>query len=228
MGLTFSVIIPVYHEIFTINKTIHHLEDCMAAHEAEIIVVDGCPGGETLRVIQSGQVRKIVSVRGRGRQMNAGARVAAGDILIFLHADTRLPGDAPAQISRAMDDRACVAGAFDLKIDSARPIFRMIERAASLRSRWTGIPYGDQAIFMRRDDFQRLGGYEDIPIMEDVALMRRIKKDKGKVRIVDANVTTSARRWEEEGLLYGTLRNWVLISLYLLGAKPEKLVRFYR
>ena len=160
--------------------------------------------------------------------MNAGAAAASGDILIFLHADTRLPADALPLISRAMRDSACWGGAFSLGISSPKWIYGLIARTASARSRLTRIPYGDQAIFLRRDSFRELGGYPEIPIMEDVALMREVKKRDGKITIIPCPVATSPRRWEREGLLYATLRNWLLLVLYLLGGSPEKLVRYYQ
>ena len=127
-----------------------------------------------------------------------------------------------------MEDCSCIAGAFDLAIDSDKPAFRLIEKAASLRSRMTRIPYGDQVIFIRKGEFRELGGFRDIPIMEDVDIMRRIKKRKGRICIIGKAVRTSPRRWEKEGIVYTTLRNWLLITLYLFGVRPEKLVRFYR
>jgi hypothetical protein len=127
-----------------------------------------------------------------------------------------------------MEDSSCIAGAFDLAVDSERPAFRLIEKAASIRSRLTRIPYGDQSVFMRKRDFQDLGGFRDIPIMEDVEIMQRIKKRKGKICILRKAVRTSPRRWEKEGIVYTTLRNWLILFLYLFGVRPEKLIRFYR
>jgi rSAM/selenodomain-associated transferase 2 len=173
-------------------------------------------------------VTTAITEKGRGKQMNLGAALAGGEILIFLHADTLLPPDALELIEAAMEDSSCIAGAFDLAIDSERPAFRLIEKASSLRSRMTRIPYGDQTIFMRRGDFSDLGGFKNIPIMEDVEFMRRIKKRKGKICIIGKAVRTSPRRWEKEGVLYTTLRNWLILSLYLFGVRPEKLIRFYR
>jgi rSAM/selenodomain-associated transferase 2 len=173
-------------------------------------------------------VKVAISEKGRGNQMNRGAALAAGEILVFLHADTTLPPDAIELIETTLRDTSCMAGAFDLAIDSERPVFRFIEKAASLRSRVTRIPYGDQSIFMRRTDFRDLGGFKNIPIMEDVDIMRRIKKRGGKICIIDRAVRTSSRRWDREGIVYTTLRNWLLLSLYHLGVKPEILVRFYQ
>jgi len=166
--------------------------------------------------------------RGRARQMNKGAVHAGGKILLFLHADTLLPEGALQRISALMEKGAVVAGAFELGIDSARPVFRIIEKAASLRSRILRIPYGDQAIFIRKDYFRALGGFREIPLMEDVELMRRIKKAGDRISIIPEKVKTSPRRWEKEGILFCTLRNWTLISLYFLGVSPERLAKFYR
>jgi rSAM/selenodomain-associated transferase 2 len=224
----FSFIIPVWNEESVILRTIEHIRGLQSAAGAEIIVVDGDSAGKTMEIARRAAVKTIISERGRGNQMNDGAALAAGNILIFLHADTSLPPDALAFIDTAMRDEFIMAGAFDLAIDSERPIFRLIEKAAALRSRLTRIPYGDQAVFMRKTVFNKLGGFSNIPIMEDVEIMRRIKKQGGKIRIIDRTVRTSSRRWEREGIIYTTLRNWLLITFYLLGVKPEKLVRFYR
>ena len=173
-------------------------------------------------------VKTAISEKGRGNQMNLGASLADGEILIFLHADTILPPDAMELIETAMEDSSCIAGAFDLAIDSEKPAFRLIEKAASFRSRMTRMPYGDQTIFIRKRDFRELGGFRDIPIMEDVEIMRRIKKRKGKICIIGRAVRTSPRRWEKKGIVYTTLRNWLILALYLFGVRPEKLIRFYR
>jgi rSAM/selenodomain-associated transferase 2 len=224
----FSFIIPVWNEEAIISRMIEHVRGLRASGSAEIIVVDGDPAGRTIKVARHMGVKTAISEKGRGNQMNLGASLAAGEILIFLHADTLLPPDALELIETAMENSSCIAGAFDLAIDSERPVFRLIEKAASLRSRMTRIPYGDQTIFIRKSDFRELGGFRDIPIMEDVEIMQRIKKRKGKICIIGRAVMTSPRRWEKEGIVYTTLRNWLLIALYFCGAKPEKLIRFYR
>jgi rSAM/selenodomain-associated transferase 2 len=224
----FSFIIPVYREKPIINQTIQNIRDMKDSSAAEIIVVDGDSGQETVKEIKFSDVKKIASDKGRGNQLNCGANEAAGDILIFLHADTRLPGDALNLITAALSDQSCVAGAFDLGIDSWRPTFRLIEKMASWRSRLTRIPYGDQVIFIRADYFKFLGGFQSIPIMEDVELMRRIKRNNDPITILRRQVLTSPRRWETEGIIFCTLRNWLLITLYLLGVKPETLASFYK
>jgi rSAM/selenodomain-associated transferase 2 len=224
----FSFIIPVWDEEAIISRTIEHVRDLSASRTAEIIVVDGDPAGRTIKAVRHMGVKTAISEKGRGNQMNLGASLAAGEILIFLHADTLLPPDALELIEKAMADSFSIAGAFDLAIDSERPAYRLIEKAASFRSRMTRIPYGDQTIFARKSDFLALGGFRDIPIMEDVEFMQRIKKRKGKICIIGKAVRTSPRRWEKEGIVYTTARNWILLSLYLCGIKPESLVRFYR
>jgi rSAM/selenodomain-associated transferase 2 len=228
MTPTFSFIIPVLHEETVISGTIRHIRSLRAFGADEIIIVDGDPEGKTIDAIQDMGVITLISEKGRGVQMNRGAALATGEILIFLHADTVLPHDALKHIETVMQDKTVIAGAFDLSIDSEKVLFRVIEKAASCRSRITRIPYGDQAIFMRRSVFNDMGGFKNIPIMEDVEIMQRIKKQRGRICIVDRAVRTSSRRWEREGIIYGTLRNWLLLFLYHIGVKPEKLVRFYQ
>lgn len=223
-----SIIVPVFREAGIINPAVARLNRLSGAGESEIIVVDGGPGGETVAAIGRTGVVTILSPKGRGIQMNAGARAASGEILLFLHADTRLPSEGLDRIRVAMADRRWVGGAFDLGIDSNRRIFRILERAASLRSRLTRIPYGDQAIFIRSAFFREIGGYRNIPIMEDVELMRRIKSTGHGIVFLPDRVRTSARRWEREGVAGGTLRNWLLVLLFLAGMSPERLARFYR
>jgi rSAM/selenodomain-associated transferase 2 len=224
----FSFIIPVWSEEAIISRTIEHIRNLCASRSTEIIVVDGDPAGRTIKAVRHMGLKTAVSEKGRGNQMNLGASIAEGEILIFLHADTLLPPDALELIETAMEDGSRIAGSFDLAIDSKRPAFRLIEKAASFRSRMTRIPYGDQTVFIRKRDFLGIGGFRDIPIMEDVEFMQRIKKRKGKICIIGKAVRTSPRRWEEEGILFTTVRNWILLSLYLCGVKPESLVRFYR
>lgn len=223
-----SVIIPVFCEQAVINQTIAAVRRLRGGDAVEIIVVDGEAERETLAAIQDTTVQKVRSAKGRGGQLNRGAAIAAGDVLLFLHADTVLPPAAFERITEAMRDEGCVGGAFDLRIDSPGAGFRIIEMVANLRSRLMRIPYGDQAIFIQAACFQTFGGFREIPIMEDVDLMRRIKRQGGRIVIFPEPVLTSARRWEKEGLLFGTLRNWFLMTLYLCGVAPERLARFYR
>ncbi|MFO7558200.1 MAG: TIGR04283 family arsenosugar biosynthesis glycosyltransferase, partial [Desulfobacterales bacterium] len=229
---TLSIIIPVFNETDCINEMMSHLNALSFTGDAEIIVVDGNPAGNTIASMKengSGRVRvkKILSAEGRGVQMNSGASIAEGDILLFLHVDTFIGQNALDAIHTVFDQSDCIGGAFDFRINSGRKIFRIIEKAASLRSRITRIPYGDQALFIQKEYFNQIGGFSPIPIMEDVELMRRIKKRGGKIKILPDTVQTSPRRWEKEGVLFCTLRNWMLIVLYFFGVSPEKLFRFY-
>ena len=190
--------------------------------------MDGSLERDTLGAIDSNHVIKISSEKGRAKQMNIGASAAKGEILIFLHADTELPIHALKRINTLLERKEYVGGAFDLGIKSDKFIFRVIEVLASLRSRLNRIPFGDQAIFIRREYFNKIGGYKEIPLMEDVELMRRIKKSGSKIWIFDDRVMTSPRRWEKEGVIYCTLRNWTLQTLYFLGVSPDKLANLYK
>lgn len=223
-----SIIIPVLNEENRINQTLELIEAQVFDAAIEIVVADGHECGTTLAEIKNAGVIKVFSPPGRGVQLNAGAAKASGDILLFLHCDTRLPSGALQSVKKVLQNPVICAGAFDLAVNSRKRVFRMIEKSASLRSRLTRIPYGDQAVFIRRNYFFDIGGFADMQIMEDVDLMRKIKKKGGRISILKQTVSTSARRWQKEGVLYTTLRNWVLLSLFFCGVKPEKLVKFYR
>lgn len=223
-----SIIIPTLHEADGINAALDRLERLNSPVPFEIIVVDGAEEADTLAAIRARNIVRIRSDRGRARQMNAGAAAASGDVLIFLHADTLLPRNGLQSIAELMALRNHVAGAFSLGVNSARAVFRITEQYAALRTRVTRIPFGDQAIFMRKEYFEKLGGYRDIPVMEDVEIMRRIKKRKDRLCILDDKVLTSARRWEREGVVCCTLRNWLLQALYAFGVPPERLAKLYK
>jgi rSAM/selenodomain-associated transferase 2 len=227
-SIKFSVIIPAFHEGKRINRLIENLDGLDSDKTIEIIVVDGAPEKDTLNVIHDAHVIRITSERGRATQMNAGASKARGEILVFLHADTELPKQALRKIGAFVEQREYVGGAFDLGIKSNKFIFKLIGVLSSLRSRLNSIPFGDQAIFIRREFFKQIGGYKEIPLMEDVELMRRIKKSGNRIWIFYDRVMTSPRRWEKEGVIYCTLRNWTLRTLYFLGVSPEKLSIYYK
>lgn len=227
-GCLFSVIIPVFHESEIINTLLQKLREHQSRDNLEIIVVDGSDQHDTIDIIHSENVICLQSKKGRARQMNAGAAVARGNVLIFLHADTHVPDNAFSCIKSVLEDTMVVGGAFDLGIRSNRVIFKAIAKIASWRSRITRIPYGDQGIFMRRNYFHALGGYRDVPLMEDVDIMQRIKRRGDKICILPEKVYTAPRRWEREGVLYCTLRNWIVLVLYCFGVSPHKLVRYYR
>jgi len=225
---TISIIIPVLYEASIINRTIGGILNLPYDGKLEIIVVDGSPDGETLNAIGKNDIKKVISPKGRSYQMNRGALDAHGEILLFLHADTELPADALKTISLVMGKREFVGGAFDLGIESEKPVFRLIEMAASFRSRVTRVPYGDQAIFVQKEYFLSSGGFREMPLMEDVEFMKRIRKAADKIYIVPEKVKTSSRRWEKEGILCCTLRNWLLITLYSAGVPPDRLAALYR
>lgn len=223
-----SVVVPVFEEAYTINPTIDHLINLPFSGRLEIIVVDAGPSPATLAAIRRRDVIQIVAPRGRGPQMNRGAAAAAGGALLFLHADTRLPPSGLQSVAAALRNRRIVGGAFRLAIASPNLLFRLIETTANLRTRLTRIPYGDQALFFERRFFERIGGFSEIPIMEDVELMRRVKRGGHRIRILPGQVQTSPRRWQREGIVSGTLRNWLLVTRFLLGTPPHRLARHYR
>ncbi len=192
----------------------------------EIIIVDG-NDSSTIKLIKNEQVIKTNSIKGRANQMNKGASLASKDILLFLHADTILPKNAFDIISTILENKNIQAGAFDLSFDSNRFILSIIAKVASWRSRITKVPYGDQAIFIRKNIFEKIKGYENISLMEDVNLMQKLKKENLNIKISKQKVITSARKWENKGIIYTTLRNWILISLYYCGVNPNKLTKFY-
>lgn len=227
MHKSFSVIIPVFHESLIINKTIEDVYRIGAGFDIEVIVVDGNVHGDTVASIINKKAIPLITYRGRARQMNKGASVASGEILVFLHADTQLPANAFDAISSFLETGEYVGGAFDLGIQSRRWIFRVIEQLVSVRTRLTRVPYGDQAIFIKRDYFETMKGFPEIPLMEDVAFMRGLKKSGHKIVIVPQKVQTSPRRWDKEGIFFCTIRNWTLMSLYLIGIPPDKLEQFY-
>lgn len=228
---TFSIIIPVWQEQETINSYLHHLHHLLEntpSEDAEILVVDGDESGSTIQEISHPEAITLTAPKGRASQMNEGAKRARGEILLFLHADTHLPEGALSLIREALSDPRYMAGAFDLGTLSPRLALKIVAFMASLRSRLSRIPYGDQGHFIRREYFLELGGYASIPLMEDIELMKRIRRRGDLIVILKEKVLTSPRRWEKDGIVYGTLRNWILAFLYFLGVSPEKLARFYR
>lgn len=226
-----SVIIPVLNEATRIVQTLDNLVQCAAGVSYEVIVVDGDRAGSTIAQIPQDRGENISTLSappGRGLQMNWGAQLAQAPILLFLHADSQLPPKALKTISLWISDPSWVGGAFDLEIDSGHWSLQWIARLACLRSRLTRIPYGDQAIFLRTEYFHTLGGYPAIAIMEDVALMRQIRRRRDQICFLSDRVLVSPRRWETEGILYCTLRNWLLLSLYSLGVSPQRLASWYQ
>jgi len=219
-----SIIIPALNEAATIDRTLSRLE---GVDHLEVIVVDGGSIDGTAELAASRQAKVIQSKPGKALQMNTGAAAAAGDILVFLHADTLLPGGFSNQIVSTLNQKGVAGGAFRLAIDSTVAGIHFIERMADLRSRYLQLPYGDQALFMKKSIFEAIGCFPDTPIMEDFILVRRLKR-KGKIVILPAAVVTSPRRWLHFGILKTWLINQLIVIAYYLGATPDQLTRFYR
>ncbi len=199
----------------------------------EIIVVDGGSRDQTQVIVESYQlsvphcpIRVLESPPGRARQMNAGASESGSDMLVFLHADTKLPTDARSMIEKVASDSQYVGGRFDVQFEHDRGYAWVISRMMNLRSRWSGISTGDQALFVRRTVFQELGGFKDIPIMEDLELSSRLKRI-GKIAALRSKVVTSFRRWEQRGPLRTIIKMWTLRFLYRIGVRPHTLHQFY-
>ncbi|RMH60208.1 MAG: glycosyltransferase, partial [Zetaproteobacteria bacterium] len=194
----------------------------------ELIVVDGGSSDATCELLHAAKVRWIRSAPGRAQQMNAGARLATSDILLFLHADTAIDASAIEAMRQAMrSDPDVVGGRFDLRLSGSHPALRVIECMINLRSRLTRISTGDQAMFVRRAVFARLGGFPTLPLMEDVAFSRMLKRT-GRIACLKARVCTSSRRWEQHGLGRTVLLMWWLRLLFWLGVPPARLARMYR
>lgn len=178
------------------------------------------------RIPDVSYIKTVTTSKGRARQMNAGARSSSGDILLFLHADTLITPESLDNVRKALSRSGVTGGAYRLKIASPKLSFKIISAGANLRSRFLGMPYGDQAIFVKREVFESVGGYEDIPIMEDVRFVETLKK-RGKVVLIKDYAETSPRRWKKEGGVRATARNITLISLYKLGVNPKRLAGWY-
>ena len=219
-----SIIIPVLNEANTINGVLARI---LGASNVEVIVVDGGSQDETVALAQSVGVKVIAVISGRASQMNAGAAVATGSILLFLHADTHLPPAFDTLVRQVLQNTGAIAGAFELRIDAELWGIRLIEKMVNLRSRFLSLPYGDQAIFLKASIFKEIGGFPNLPIMEDFELMRRLKR-YGKIAIAPAPVVTSGRRWQKLGVVRTTLINQLIIIGYFLGVPPARLARWYR
>ncbi|MBN3942144.1 MAG: TIGR04283 family arsenosugar biosynthesis glycosyltransferase [Nostoc sp.] len=220
-----SIIIPAINEAGNIKEAIATTQ---LSINIEVIVVDGGSKDDTVEIVQSLGVKVISSFTpGRAVQMNAGAVAASGEILLFLHADTRLPTGFDEMIRTALQQPGSVAGAFKLRIDASLLSLRWVEWGVNVRSHFYQMPYGDQAIFLTKEVFQQIGGFPELPIMEDFELMRRLKRI-GRVVIISTPVVTSARRWLQKGVFKTTLLNQIVIIAYLLGVSPERICRWYR
>jgi rSAM/selenodomain-associated transferase 2 len=218
-----SVVIPVLNEEKTIAANLTAL---MPLRPHQIIVVDGGSRDRTREISAQMGAVVITGAPGRARQMNCGAGQATGDILLFLHADTRLPPGAFDAIGEALEDTRYLGGRFDVDLDGDHWLLKVIGAMINQRSRITKVATGDQAIFVRRNVFARMGGFPDIPLMEDIAFCRALKR-LGRIACLRSKVLTSARRWETEGVWRTVIKMWTLKLLYFAGVSPVRLKRFY-
>ncbi len=228
-----SIIIPTLNEALSIAQTLAHLKTAhtVEGHTVEIILVDGGSQDQTVAIAQTLKdlpIKILSTPPGRAHQMNQGARMATGDILLFLHADTQLPNRFDLLIRQALADPKRLAGAFALQIDAKLPGLRLVEWLANWRSRLLSMPYGDQGIFIRTEIFHQLGGFPEQPIMEDYELMWRLKQQGKPITIIAAAALTSGRRWQRFGVVKTTVINQAIILAYRCGIPPQRLVQWYR
>ncbi len=226
-----SVIIPTLNEESCLPRTLTALGS--PNEQLEVIVADAGSHDETVAIAERFGCKIIRSARGRSQQLNAAAAVATGATLLFLHADTLVPRDYRSAIDDAIANQPDSLGCFQLGIEDQHFIFRILELGVVLRSRLCGLPYGDQAFFMRSDVFYGLNGFKKMPIMEDYEFVRRFKNirqngKRSKIALLPQRVQTSARRWQRRGICYTTLLNQICLICYHLGVNPEKIARIYR
>ena len=219
-----SIVVPVLNEADSIRSALARLSVLREAG-AEVVIVDGGSTDDTLANVRDLCDQLISAPRGRGSQMNAGANRASGVVLIYLHADTILPLGALNAVKQSID-RGAVWGRFDVAIDGASRWFPLISFMMNVRSRWTGIATGDQAIFVARQAFLESGGFPDIPLMEDVSFCSSMRS-RSRPACLSDKVITSGRRWEKNGVLRTILMMWWLRLRFFLGASPDKLALEY-
>jgi rSAM/selenodomain-associated transferase 2 len=224
-GLRISIVIPVLNEASILAEALARLQP-VRARDTEIVVVDGGSHDGSAEAARPFADHVIAGPRGRALQMNAGARIAAGDVLLFLHADTRLPPDADLLIRQALAQSAGTWGRFDVRLSGTRPLLRVVEFLMNQRSRLTGIATGDQAMFVRRGTFEALGGFPALALMEDIALSARLKRESRPLCLRE-RVVTSSRKWEREGALRTIFLMWRLRLAFFLGADPADLAHRY-
>ena len=225
-GEKISIVVPALDEAAGIREALAALQP-LRARGHEVIVVDGGSTDGTLALAEELADRVLLSARGRAVQQNAGAASASGDVLLFLHADTTLPEGADALVLDGLRRSGRGWGRFDIRLTGRHPLLRIVGRMIGFRSRVSGIATGDQAIFVRREWFRRAGGFPELPLMEDVAITRALKR-LGPPLCVRERVTTSSRRWEERGIVRTILLMWRLRWDYFRGVDPAELARRYR
>ena len=222
-GRKISVIMPILNEAKILEKTLSQLQSALKSHE--LIVVDGGSTDDSVGIAEK-YGRVITSEQGRAKQLNAGAAAATGDILIFLHADIWLELGALAAVVAALSSDY-VGGGFRQKIDGKCFLYRLIEMVGNLRGKYLKVFYGDSGIFLTRTDFEKIGGFPDVPILEEMEFSRNLRR-LGKTTLLAPYIHISPRRWEASGIVRTTLNNWLITLLYFLGVSPKKLARLYR
>jgi rSAM/selenodomain-associated transferase 2 len=222
-GLRISIIVPVLNEAEGIAAALGALQP-LRGRGHEVVVVDGGSADSTVALARPLADQVLSATRGRAAQMNAGAQAARGDAFLFLHADTRLPGDADALVAKALARRRW--GRFDVRIDSPRPALALVGVMMNLRSRLSGIATGDQAMFARRTAFAAAGGFPALALMEDIALSSQLRRG-GRPACLRERVLTSGRRWERNGVFATILLMWRLRLMFFLGTDPRRLARLY-
>lgn len=223
LSVKLSIIIPALNEAANIGATI---ESAWALRPEEIIVADGGSQDDTAGIAASLECRVITTPRGRAVQQNTGAAVANGDLFLFLHADCRPVPALRDQMEHTLRSPRIPGGVFRHRIDAPGLMYRIIEVGDDLRVCCTRIAYGDQGLFLRREVFERLGGFPEVRLMEDVLLSRRLR-DEGRISLLPGPLTCSARRWQKHGPLNQTLRNFVLRAAESLGVHPDRLAQLY-
>jgi len=219
-----AIVVPVFNE----GQALHdRLQDFMALDADELIFVDGGSADETQALLASHKVQWLRSDLGRALQMNAGAKVASSDILVFIHADTIISKSGLSSIRAGLTALNTVGGRFDVRLSGRHPAFRLIEWMINQRSRMTKINTGDQCLFVRRDVFEAMGGFAEMPLLEDVEFSRRLKR-VGRVVCLPDKVTTSSRRWQQHGIISTVWLMWKIRLLYALGVAPVRLAKLYR
>jgi len=221
-----SIVIPTYNESATVEATLSALYEFISPKD-EVIVVDGLSEDNTGEIVSTfPQTKLITSRRGRAAQMNLGAEKAINQYILFLHADTLVSAECINNMKNEITLNGAKWGWFSIKLNSPKLVFRIIQIGANLRTKLTGTPLGDHGIFVRKDVFLRVGGFPEIPLMEDLEFVKRVKYISKGVEI-RSPVRTSVRRFEKSGILKTFITMWALRVLYYLGTPPEKLARYY-
>ena len=218
-----SIIIPVLNEVKILERTLSQLHSELGHHE--LIIVDGGSTDGSIHIAEKhGKV--LISERGRAKQLNAGAAAASGNILLFLHADIWLEPGALTAVETALAS-GYVGGGFRQKIDGKNRLYRVIEITGNIRGKYLNVFYGDSGIFLSRANFNKIGGFPEIPILEELEFSRNMRK-LGKTTLITPHIHISARRWETRGIVRTTVNNWLITLLYFLKFSPVRLAKLYR